>query len=486
MLPGRLRSRLLIGLLGVTAAGLLVTCVAGFLTLRSFISDRIDDQVVLAAERAMSRLDNDTPPVGVEAPSPSPYLVVLLNPRTGEVNQVYGDLERDDIVLERLNEMPVRDLQDLGRSRAIFDLDGRDTAVPPYRTTVRLRTNGIMVTAVPTNEREEYPWLLVVTQLVTAALLLGGLALAGRWLIVRGLEPLDRMATTADRISTGSDLSARMPRVETHSEVGRLARAINTMLARLEHAFRAQRESEERVRAFAADASHELRTPLTTILGYAELYRQGAVPPVEVGGAMGRIEDEARRMSRLVSELLELARLDRGGSLQPAVADLVPVVREMTDEARFLATDRTVQPHTPEQLVCRVDEARFRQVLANLLANAAEHTPEGTPVRVELRADGRDAVLAVSDSGPGMSSADLERAFDRFHRGLRSPGGGAGLGLAIVAAIAEAHGGSASIHSSPRTGTSVTVRLPVDGPPAPEAEPPAGPAVAPDGSRPDG
>ncbi|GAA1106318.1 sensor histidine kinase [Nocardiopsis composta] len=460
MPPGRLRSRLLIGLLAVTAVGLLVTCVVGFVTMRGFITDRIDDQVTLAAESAMVRLDNDTPPVGVEAPSPSPYLVVLMDGRTGKVTQIYGDLERDDVALERIAEVPLRRMHDRAGTQEIFDLDGRDATVPPFRATVRPRPNGLMITLVPTNEREEYPWQLVLTQLVTAVLLLGGLALAGRWLIVRGLEPLDRMATTADRISTGSDLSARMPATEKNSEVGRLAGAINTMLARLEQAFAAQRESEERVRAFAADASHELRTPLTTIRGYAELYRQGAVPEEELGGAMRRIEDEAERMSRLVGELLELARLDRGGSLHLETTDLVPVVREMVADARVVAPDREVSLEAPDRLPCRIDEARFRQVLANLLANTAEHTPPGTPVRVRLTAGPAHAALEVSDEGPGMSGEDLRRAFDRFHRGTRSPGGGSGLGLSIVAAIADAHGGDSGIASAPGAGTRVTVRFP--------------------------
>ncbi|MFW5416064.1 HAMP domain-containing histidine kinase [Nocardiopsis sp. CNT-189] len=460
MPPGRLRSRLLTGLIAVTAVGLLVTCVVGFVTMRGFITDRIDDQVTLAAESAMVRLDNDTPPVGVEAPSPSPYLVVLLDGRTGKVTQVYGDLERDDVALERIAEVPLRRLHDRAGTQEIFDLDGRDATVPPFRATVRPRPGGLMVTLVPTNEREEYPWQLVLTQMVTAVLLLGGLALAGRWLIVRGLEPLDRMATTADRISTGSDLSARMPDTEKNSEVGRLAGAINTMLARLEQAFAAQRESEERVRAFAADASHELRTPLTTIRGYAELYRQGAVPEEELGGAMRRIEDESERMSRLVGELLELARLDRGGSLHLETADLVPVVREMVADARVVAPDREISLEAPDRLPCRIDEARFRQVLANLLANTAEHTPEGTPVRVRLSAGPAHAALEISDEGPGMSGEDLRRAFDRFHRGTRSPGGGSGLGLSIVAAIADAHGGDSGIASAPGAGTRVTVRFP--------------------------
>ncbi|RCV47991.1 sensor histidine kinase [Marinitenerispora sediminis] len=462
MAPGRpLRSRLLLGLLGVTAVGLLVTCVVGFLTLRAFITERLDAQLVLTAERAMARLDNGTPPVGMDAPSPSPYFVVLLNPDTGEVNQIYGDTLREDVVLERIASIPLDELRGYGRDERIFELDGREPAVPPHRATVRLRADAVMVSGVPTEDRATYPWQLVLTQLITAGLLLAGLTWAGRWLIVRGLAPLDRMATTANQISTGSDLADRMPDAEPYSEVGRLGMAINTMLGRIEQSFRAQRASEERVREFAADASHELRTPLTTIRGYAELYRQGAIPPEELPEAMRRIENEAERMSRLVAELLELARLDRTGSLQLGTGDLALMVRDMVADARALEPERPITLAIPDGLAAEVDETRFRQVLANLLGNVREHTPKQTPVQVRLAAADGMAVLEVADEGPGMAAEDVRRAFDRFYRGTREPGGGSGLGLAIVQAIATAHGGDVLLTSRPRDGVRVRVRIPL-------------------------
>ncbi|GAA3759394.1 sensor histidine kinase [Salinactinospora qingdaonensis] len=462
MWQGRsLRSRLLVGLLAVTGVGLLVTCVVGFLTLRAFITDRLDAQLALTADRAMARLDNGTPPVGIDAPSPSPYFVVLLNPQTGEVDQVYGDTLREDVVLERIVRVPLPELRNLAGSQQIFELDGGDPRVPPHRATVRMRPDSIMVAGVPTDDREAYPWQLVLTQLITAGLLLGGLTLAGRWLIVRALAPLDRMATTANRISTGSDLADRMPDAEPYSEVGRLGMAINTMLGRIEQSFRAQQESEERVRAFAADASHELRTPLTTIRGYTELYRQGAIPVEELPGAMSRVEGEATRMSRLVGELLELARLDRTGSLQIAEGDLAEMVREMVTDAEAVEPDRPITVTTPESLPCAVDETRFRQILANLLGNVREHTESSTPVEFRLVEVDGTAELHVTDQGPGMSPDDVRRAFDRFYRGNRSPGGGSGLGLSIVQAIAAAHGGDVEITSAPGEGTTITVRLPL-------------------------
>ncbi|MDS1270285.1 HAMP domain-containing sensor histidine kinase [Lipingzhangella sp. LS1_29] len=474
-----LRARLLIGLLVVTATGLLVTLLVSFLTLRAFVTTQLDDQLELTAERAMARLDQGTPPVGVDAPSPSPYFVVLVNPSTGDVDRIFGDAEREDVVLERIAEVPIQDLRRYAQTREIFELDEGQSTVPPHRATIRRRDDSLVISGVPTDEREVFTQQLVWTQLGTAVVLLTGLTLAGRWLITRGLEPLDRMASTANRIGTGSDLGARMPTAESDSEVGRLAQAINTMLGRLERAFHAQRASEERIRAFAADASHELRTPLTSIRGYAELYRQGAVGPGDVPETIGRIEAEAERMSRLVNELLELARLDQGSSLHPRECDLAAIVRDMAADARAVEPQRVVDLHAPPQLTWEVDETRFRQILANLLANVREHTPPECRVAIEVREEPepsewgarddeaspdqpRDSVVAleVSDTGPGMPADDVARAFDRFHRGQRAPGGGSGLGLAIVWASATAHGGDVRLDSTPGSGTTVTVRLP--------------------------
>ena len=165
------------------------------------------------------------------------------------------------------------------------------------------------------------------------------------------------------------------------AEVGGLADAINTMLDRIQQAFTARWRSEQKVRQFAADASHELRTPLTTIRGYAELYGQGALDPDQLTTAMRRIDEESQRMSRLVAELLELARLDRGSSLSLTRTDLALLVRDAAADAAAVEPDRPISVQAPEELAVVADEPRIRQVLANLLANVREHTPPGTPGR---------------------------------------------------------------------------------------------------------
>jgi len=312
---------------------------------------------------------------------------------------------------------------------------------------------------------------LVAAELITGSILLALLAVGGRWLISRGLAPLDRMASTADMITSRGDLTARMPDPGDHAEAGRLAGAINTMLDRIQQAFRARWQSEQKVRQFAADASHELRTPLTTIRGYAELYRQGALGEDRLPNAMRRIEQEADRMSSLVAELLELARLDRDSSLDLTETDLSALVADAVEDARAVEPNRPVRASTPASLVVVADEPRIRQVLANLLGNIREHTAPGTPVAVRLSAAGQGALLEVTDSGQGMDAEAAARAFDRFYRGGHNgkDGHGSGLGLSIVQAIAAAHGGHAMLRSAVGVGTSVQVWIPFQ-PPAQVSE----------------
>ena len=256
----------------------------------------------------------------------------------------------------------------------------------------------------------------VIAELITGLALIALLAIGGEWLIGRGLVPLDEMTRTANEITSRGDLTARMPDDGNQTEIGRLGAAINTMLDRIQQAFSSRLRSEQKVREFAADASHELRTPLTTIRGYAELYRQGALGPDELPNAMRRIEQESERMSKLVAELLELARLDRTSSLDLAETDLASLVRDAVADAIAVEPGRPVRADAPPRLVAMVDEARIRQVLANLLANVREHTPAGAPAVVRLAETDGGVLLEVADGGPGMSPANAARAFDRFHR----------------------------------------------------------------------
>jgi two-component system OmpR family sensor kinase len=305
-----------------------------------------------------------------------------------------------------------------------------------------------------------------------ALLLVAGFAL---WLVRLSLRPLEGIGATAGAIAAG-DLSRRVEPATERTEVGRLGLALNAMLAQIEAAFEERRASQDRLRRFVADASHELRTPLTSIRGYAELFRRGADSrPEDLAKSMQRIEAEAARMGVLVEDLLLLARLDQGRPLEREPVDLGPVVEEAVDSARAVEPSRPIdlELHSPTSVIG--DEGRLRQAVDNLLDNARVHTPASSRVRVTLGsdADSEDVLLSVADEGPGLTSDVATRAFERFYRGDPSRSrsmGGAGLGLSIVAAIVEAHGGTVTVRSEEGAGATFEVRLPVSGRTAPDDE----------------
>jgi two-component system, OmpR family, sensor kinase len=291
----------------------------------------------------------------------------------------------------------------------------------------------------------------------------GVLALLGvfAWLVVRvGLLPLDRMGHTAAAIA-GGDLSHR---VRTTDPRGRAARHRAQPHARPARAgVRRPRGLAGAPAPFIADASHELRTPLASIRGYAELFRMGAArSPGDVEKAMRRIEDEAARMGVLVEDLLTLARLDEVREAEHVEVDLAALARDAADDARAMAPDREISLHADPATVSG-DPHQLRQVLANLLRNALVHTPAGTPVELQVAREAGEVALRVRDHGPGLPGDDPDALFERFWRaeGGRERGkGGAGLGLAIVAGIVDAHGGRVSAGNAPDGGAVFTVRLP--------------------------
>jgi two-component system OmpR family sensor kinase len=324
---------------------------------------------------------------------------------------------------------------------------------------------------------------LVFVEILVGVAVLIVLALAGAWLVRVSLRPLAAIERTAAAIASG-DLTQRVPELDPRTELGQLSAALNVMLTQIESSFRARQESEdralhseERMRQFVADASHELRTPLTTIRGFAELYRQGAAP--DPADMLRRIEEEAARMGLLVEDLLLLARLDRERPLKLAPVQLADLINDAAAAAHVVDPERTVtveidQPDEP--LLVSGDEARLRQVIGNLVTNALTHTPPATPIAVRLYADADDAVIEVVDRGPGLTPEQSDRVFERFYRvdkarargaatyrdgALASPHSGAGLGLAIVAALVAAHGGSVEVDSRPGEGATFRVRLPL-------------------------
>ena len=322
----------------------------------------------------------------------------------------------------------------------------------------------------------------------SAALVLTGLL--GTGFVRLSLRPLRRVAATATRVtelplaSGEVRLAERVPDANPRTEVGQVGMAFNRMLGHVEAALGRRAASEARLRRFAADASHELRTPLAAIRGYAELARRHPGPvPADIEHALQRVESESERMSVLVDELLLLAQLDAGRPLAQESVDLTRLTIDATSDARVAASGHRWRLELPDEpVMVRGDEHRLHQVLANLMSNAAKHTPKDTVVTVALAVGEAPGTveLTVTDDGPGIPPELQPMLFERFVRGdsarSRGTGGAAstGLGLAIVDAVTAAHGGRVRLESKPgRTRFVITLpRLDELGPdPAPPGAP---------------
>jgi two-component system OmpR family sensor kinase len=355
-----------------------------------------------------------------------------------------------------------------------------------YRAQASEIPQGTLVLAMPLAQTEDTLGSLVRIEVGVSLAVLVVLSTLAMWTVRRGLRPLEDMAETAGAIASG-DLSRRVEPSDAGTEVGRLGLALNTMLAQIENGFAEKSESEARLRQFVADASHELRTPLTSIRGYAELLRKGAiVNEAEQARALERVEREAARMGGLVDDLLLLARLDQGRPLERVPVELRRICLDAVGDAQLADPERPIELVAPAPVTVAGDRDRLAQVAHNLVRNALVHTPPRTPVRVDVRAEGRMGVVRVVDEGPGLTSVLRARAFDRFYRADRARTGmGTGLGLSIVRAIAESLGGRAWVVPGAERGSVFGVEIPLyDTEPAgPPAEPSSGPVGAP-GPRP--
>jgi two-component system, OmpR family, sensor kinase len=293
-------------------------------------------------------------------------------------------------------------------------------------------------------------------------------AAAASYVVRRQLRPLREVADTAHAVSelpleSGEIvLAERVPQrlTDERTEVGQVGSALNTLLAHVESSLAERHRSEQQVRQFVADASHELRSPLATIAGYTELARHRPDDAATTRTALAKVEEESGRMTTLVEDLLLLARLDSGRPLRRDPVDLTRLLLEAVSDARVLAPDHRWRLDLPDHAVeVTGDEQRLHQVVTNLLTNARRYTPAGTTVTVHARGHG----FAVHDDGPGFPPELVDHAFERFARGdasrTRGADAGAGLGLALVQAIVQAHGGRVTLTSRPGD-TTVEVTLP--------------------------
>ena len=463
-----LHARLIALVLVVAALGLVLLAAITYAEQRSFLISRVDSQAqaaMLPLGRALSDTGvGGTPPPGDHGPPDGRRGALFSLPSGTYVERFsasgasYGSFSTPS--LDGTSAPPAPALPQTPHSGATV----RNRTGAEYRVvTSRAPDGDLTVVAVPLQETNQTLHRLLLVESLVVSLVLLALGLLA-WLLVRlGLRPLDRIGHTADAIA-GGDLSRRVSPATEKTEIGRLGLALNAMLGRLEAAFAERQASEDRLRLFLSDASHELRTPLSSIRGYAELFRIGAArEPADTEKAMRRIEEEAARMGVLVEDLLVLARLDEVRDVVHEPVDVGRVARDGVDDARATAPDREIDLEADAGVIVSGEPSQLRQVLANLLGNALVHTPPGTPIDVKVTRAGPRVRLEIRDHGRGLPTSDAAALFERFWRaeaGRERGRAGAGLGLAIVAGIVDAHGGTVRADNAPDGGAVFTVELP--------------------------
>ncbi|MBO0848593.1 MAG: HAMP domain-containing histidine kinase [Pseudonocardia sp.] len=478
-----LRARLILLTVTLLAAGLMISDIGTVLLLGGPLQGRVDNHLRAAAgviaQRGAASLPR--PPAGRRDTSPVPQAII--DWPGAVITDVYVGFLNADGELEYV----MRSASFTGPDPPLPRLDAHQVALrqgqvftvtapggtPTWRAVALPRDTGSVVVAVVLNEATTGNAVLRFG-LIDAALL-AVLALIGWFAIGAGLRPLRRIGRTAAAIATG-DLSHRVPDLAApHTEIGQLATSLNAMLAQLDAAFSARADSEARMRRFVADASHELRTPLFGISGFAELYRLGALTdPEDVTHTMQRIEHEAKRLAKLVNDLLLLAQLDDTTGTGTLTLNLAPM------DLRTLAADAlhdltALDPTRPTELTgpgggppapapAHGDEARLRQVVTNLIGNATTHTPPGTPVRIGVGTVDGSPILEIQDHGSGLTDDQTRRVFDRFYRAdtarARPASGGAGLGLSIAHSLVAAHHGRIELDTAPDHGATFRIVLP--------------------------
>lgn len=458
-----LRTTLTVALVCLAALGLLVSGLAVTSAMRGVLIDRIDkqlDEAVHTWARPGAPRPDPAPQRPAKGGPPQQFYVRVFDAQGTLLLHIDAGSQEPDIP------------DDLGRQPITVGSVGDESST--WRVTRISGPDGTSTVGIPLAQTDSIVDRLIILELVIGALVLAALAVVARLVIRRSLRPLRQVEETAAAIA-GGDLHRRVPVRGTDTEVDHLSQSLNSMMTQIQQAFatteaseEAARRSEAKMRRFVADASHELRTPLTTIKGFAELYRQGAITDSDL--LMDRIEHESKRMGLLVEDLLMLARLDAQRPVEHQPVDLLALASDAVHSARAVAAAQRPQRRIGLEIASGEgtlevvgDEARLRQVLANLVNNALVHTPPEADVTVRLTPAANEVALEVADTGPGLEPDQAERVFERFYRADVSrsrESGGSGLGLSIVQALVAAHGGTVAVASALGEGTTFTVRLP--------------------------
>ena len=529
--PRSLRTRLVVGVLGLVLVMAAVMSSFSTVSLRHTLMARTDSQLMAAAQRAADKRHDLTQEArkasdeavqeGTEKPGGQPDGAGGADGDPGKQGVPPG-LDAAGQSTGTLTLITAQTSASSSEAAAYIDKDGHyasiskedcrlllSKATEDHPVTVHLHHLGTYRVVATRDEASGSTVItglslegdkgLIRTQLLIelAVALVGALvvALAGRTMVRSALAPLERVARTAHRVASQPlergevSIEDRVEKADLDSsaEVGQVGGALNTLLGHVESALTARQRSETQVRQFVADASHELRTPLASIRGYTELIRREGADadlPEEATYALERVHSESVRMTALVEDLLLLARLDAGRELRREEVDLVGLLVDTVADARAAgpdhdwrldlavleppadATAEEAEDFLPEPPLVIGDEARLRQVIVNLLANARVHTPAGSHVTATLARERDTLIVRIHDDGPGIAPDVRDRLFERFARGDSSRErrtGSTGLGMSIALAIVQSHGGSIDVDSSTAPedhGTTFTVRLP--------------------------
>jgi two-component system OmpR family sensor kinase len=478
-LPRSLTGRLVTGVVVLVVIVVLSAGIGTYFALRSFLFERLDQQVQSSASEGSIEVLFNPPQSGFDLGLRAPQHVwavalsttgdVLAQPSSTSVESMKlsaGDSAR---LAARRTSAPLTVVTSEGTTLRVTVRPVNVISSGPVRVAVR----GIAEIGLSTDEITRTLRTLVELEVVIGAaavvLALGATAYGVRFSL-RGLYRVTGTArdVAAELSPEGAGLDRRVEVVESGTEVGQLAESMNTLLAAVETQFAARLDSERRMRQFMADASHELRTPLTSIRGYAELARMqralgGAKDDDSTADNLERIESEGTRMSRLVDDLLTLARSDQGGLPEMQVVDITELLDDVVASSRAAFPQREIRCTDEEALTVLGDHDQLLRAVRNLVSNAATHTRAEGAIDVRAFTSGPGVAIQVIDQGPGLPPEEATHVFERFWRADKArtrARGGTGLGLAIVVSIVQMHGGTVQFHSTVEDGSTVTVWLP--------------------------